>query len=266
MSTFHPKSYNTSVARPLSKYVAALLQKPKPPHWAITLARRKAEQHERWRVPGTPFLVGQRKVYLYVFMYKLTQNLQKLYLYECGILMKLVSPKVTMALLHTPNLSARWAQFEVPLSFNKLDMRDYLFHAYNVRIKSVRTFIPWVPVKRRMEKTKPGQRTNYRPKGIKKMTVELENPFAWPEVPEDFTKWDRERFLKMTGQSADRREQNRKKMESGWRQKGALYYADNPTTELRRQAERLLKGEERWSTTDPSTLTQNADNNNIPLR
>ena len=67
MSTFHPKSFNTSVARQIPKSVSALLNKPKPPLWAKDLARRKAEQFQRWRVESTPFLVGQKKVYLYVF-------------------------------------------------------------------------------------------------------------------------------------------------------------------------------------------------------
>jgi large subunit ribosomal protein L23 len=67
----------------------------------------------------------------------------------------------------------------VPLQFNKLDLRDYLFHAYNVETTSVRSFI------NQAEPRKKGnhQGSWYRPRAQKMMIAELVKPFVWPEPP-----------------------------------------------------------------------------------
>ncbi|KAI5804950.1 ribosomal protein L25/L23 [Geopyxis carbonaria] len=98
---------------------------------------------------------------------------------------KIYLPNFTVALLRTPHLPANYAQFLVPLSLNKLDMRDYLHHAYNVEALAVRSFI----TQQKIERHKPGfQGTRwYRPRSIKKMTVELRRPFVYPAEPEDLT-------------------------------------------------------------------------------
>ncbi|KAK3318501.1 hypothetical protein B0H66DRAFT_240697 [Apodospora peruviana] len=73
-----------------------------------------------------------------------------------------------------PNL----ATFVVPLTFTKLDMRDYLFHAYNVEVTAMRSFInEKKPV--RKDTTGPW----YRPRSQKMMIAELVKPFVWPEPP-----------------------------------------------------------------------------------
>lgn len=36
------------------------------PPWLISHYRKRREDHERWSEPGTPFPVGQKKVFLYV--------------------------------------------------------------------------------------------------------------------------------------------------------------------------------------------------------
>jgi large subunit ribosomal protein L23 len=73
----------------------------------------------------------------------------------------------------------------VPLSLNKLDLRDYLFHCYGISVLGVRSFIQMQKLRQDKEGAKrPNPRQMFRPKSIKKMMVELERPFVWPKVPE----------------------------------------------------------------------------------
>ncbi|PSN59718.1 hypothetical protein BS50DRAFT_579749 [Corynespora cassiicola Philippines] len=93
-------------------------------------------------------------------------------------------PKFTIALMRTPNLSPYHARFEVPLNFSKFDLRDYLYHAYNVKVFNVRSAVRQQPVR-----SEPGRRLLYRPDAKKYMTVEMEKPFVWPELPKDMAPW-----------------------------------------------------------------------------
>ncbi|KAK4238852.1 hypothetical protein C8A03DRAFT_33107 [Achaetomium macrosporum] len=93
-----------------------------------------------------------------------------------------------------PNL----ATFVVPLEFNKLDLRDYLYHAYNVEVTSVRSFI---------NQPTPRQKYGnmgkwYRPRSQKMMIAELVKPFVWPDPPEvkDREPFDYQIFQKMEKQ------------------------------------------------------------------
>jgi large subunit ribosomal protein L23 len=100
------------------------------------------------------------------------------------------SPNFTLTLLRTPKLPPTFASFIVPLNTNKLDLRDYLYHCYGVRVLGVRSFVQ----QQKLRQDKPGAirpspRQWYRPRSIKKMLVELERPFAWPEEPEDFDRY-----------------------------------------------------------------------------
>ena len=66
-------------------------------------------------------------------------------------------------------------------------MRDYLFHAYGIRVHGVRSYIQMS----KLTQDKPGSkrpkpRKWFRPKSTKKMMVEMEQPFVWPEEPKDF--------------------------------------------------------------------------------
>jgi large subunit ribosomal protein L23 len=73
----------------------------------------------------------------------------------------------------------------VPLNINKLDLRDYLKHGYGVEVLNVRSFI----TQRKIQRTKPGTTGihYYRPRSIKKMTVELVEPFVYPSEPTDLS-------------------------------------------------------------------------------
>jgi large subunit ribosomal protein L23 len=78
-----------------------------------------------------------------------------------------------------PKMPPNLATFVVPLTFNKFDLRDYLFHAYSVDVTSVRSFINEAAVKK-----KHGTRgKHYRPRSQKMMIAELVKPFVWPEAP-----------------------------------------------------------------------------------
>jgi large subunit ribosomal protein L23 len=96
-------------------------------------------------------------------------------------------PNFVLTLLRTPNNPPNFATFLVPLSLNKLDLRDYLFHAYGIRVHGVRSYIQM----QKIQQDKPGAkrpkpRKWFRPKSIKKMMVEMERPFVWPEEPKEY--------------------------------------------------------------------------------
>lgn len=75
---------------------------------------------------------------------------------------------------HTPYQ----AKFVVPRYFNKLDLRDYLYHVYGLRALNVTTQLLWARWKRQTPRS-----PRYRDTQIKKMTIEMEDPFVWPEEP-----------------------------------------------------------------------------------
>lgn len=76
---------------------------------------------------------------------------------------------------HTPYQ----AKFIVPKSFNKLDLRDYLFHVYGLRALNVTTQLQHA----RYERDTPFA-GRFRGPQIKKMTIDMESPFVWPAEPE----------------------------------------------------------------------------------
>jgi large subunit ribosomal protein L23 len=80
---------------------------------------------------------------------------------------------------HTPYQ----AKFIVPKSFNKLDLRDYLYHIYGLRVLNVTSAL--MPGKFIRSMPAPyGSR--YRDSQIKKMTVDLIDPFVWPAENDEF--------------------------------------------------------------------------------
>ncbi|KAH0545535.1 hypothetical protein FGG08_000366 [Glutinoglossum americanum] len=108
-------------------------------------------------------------------------------------------PNFTLTLLRTPFLPPTYASFIVPLNLNKLDIKDYLYNAYGIRVLSVRSFIQ----QQRVREDKPGARRPaprrwFRPRAIKKMTVEMDKPFVWPEEPTDYSAWDKTMFDAVT--------------------------------------------------------------------
>ncbi|OTB19943.1 hypothetical protein K445DRAFT_153638 [Daldinia sp. EC12] len=129
-----------------------------------------------------------------------------------------------------------FASFRVPLTFNKLDIRDYLLHAYNVPVLGVRSQL----TQRRPRQSKMHHRI-YRPPPVKTMTVELHQPFVWPEAPKDLSPWNPPSMEKRY-KSMERRE----KWQKDTQKTGMIPLRDEqPTPEprlaLKEEAKRLLR-------------------------
>jgi large subunit ribosomal protein L23 len=98
-------------------------------------------------------------------------------------------PKFTIALMRPPpNLSPYHARFLVPLDIGKLDLRDYLFHAYNIRAVNIRSYVEQQKVCV-SDDAQGRYRRWHRPRAKKYMTVEMDRPFVWPEEPTDWEPW-----------------------------------------------------------------------------
>ncbi|CAN9376590.1 unnamed protein product [Alternaria alternata] len=136
---------------------------------------------------------------------------------------KIYLPKFTVALLRTPNLSPYHARFLVPLDFSKYDLRDYLYHAYNVKCFNIRSYVKQMPVR----DTREQPRHWFREDSKKYMTVELEQPFVWPEVP-DLEPW---------GQRERREEIKQAASQNG---AGDMAEAREAARTLREQVKKLL--------------------------
>lgn len=94
----------------------------------------------------------------------------------------LPSPNHVIAFIRPkPRQPPNLATFVVPLQFNKLDMRDYLWHVYNVEVTAVRSFVNQFRPRQKHGHT---GRT-FRPRSGKMMIAELVKPFTWPEQPQE---------------------------------------------------------------------------------
>lgn len=90
-------------------------------------------------------------------------------------------PKARVCLLrpnakHTPYQ----AKFLVPRNFNKMDLRDYLWNVYGLRALNVTVQLLPAKFSRSMD-----DHARYRVSQYKKMTIDMEEPFIWPELPAD---------------------------------------------------------------------------------
>ncbi|KAL9625199.1 MAG: hypothetical protein Q9160_000601 [Pyrenula sp. 1 TL-2023] len=102
--------------------------------------------------------------------------------------------KSFFTLLRTPHLPPKYASFYVPLWFNKFDMKDFLSRVYNVSVLHVRSYVEQQPVTRDRNLgagPQVGRGRLRRPTSKKKMTVELEKPFVWPQEITDFEQWEK---------------------------------------------------------------------------
>ncbi|KAG7746822.1 hypothetical protein KL912_003951 [Ogataea haglerorum] len=97
---------------------------------------------------------------------------------------KLYFPSARVTLLR-PNAKQTpyQAKFLVPKSFNKLDLRDYLYHLYGLRVLNVTVAL--TPAKWDYPMGMQFSSRRRLPQK-KKMTVDLIDPFVWPEETEFF--------------------------------------------------------------------------------
>ncbi|KAI0508562.1 hypothetical protein F5B22DRAFT_620284 [Xylaria bambusicola] len=140
-----------------------------------------------------------------------------------------------------PNQHPAFATFEVPLTFNKFDLRDYLLHAYRTPVLAVRSQLR----QQRPTKSKTNGRI-YRPVPIKTMTVQLAQPFEWPAMPEDLSPWKPDNLAR-----AKKQQEETQKLEETSRNAALFPLRENMRkakswTNMRAEAKRLLQ-EGGWS-------------------
>lgn len=85
--------------------------------------------------------------------------------------------------MRTPHLGPRYAAFDVPLTFNKIDMKCYLKEVYNVDVLHVRSAVFQHSVERKPGRNQYSRGQAFRPPNTKKMTCLLAKPFVYPEEP-----------------------------------------------------------------------------------
>lgn len=141
------------------------------------------------------------------------------------------------------------ATFNVPLTFNKLVFRDYLWNVYNVEVKSVRSFVNQMRPRQRQYGNSQGGRW-YRPRSQKMMIADLARPFVWPEAPEDLAPWDKLMY--------DAIENEHKKITDAQyaRQKATPMLRDQmertrERLKLRKRADSMLAGKVTWRPGQP---------------
>ncbi|KAF2842243.1 hypothetical protein M501DRAFT_998506 [Patellaria atrata CBS 101060] len=148
-------------------------------------------------------------------------------------------PNHIITLLRSPRLPPTFARFIVPLTFNKLDLRDYLWHAYGVRALRVRSYVHQQKVRadKRFARL-PKPRKWHRPRAVKRMTIEMDSPFVWPAEPEDYELWDKSKYDATKHAHEDMQNKTR-----------PLRYAAKRPEEresIAVQAKRLLEGRDKW--------------------
>jgi large subunit ribosomal protein L23 len=90
--------------------------------------------------------------------------------------------------MRTPHLGPRYAAFDVPLHFSKLDLRAYLKDVYDVDVLHIRSSVVQSKVERKDTGSPYAQGALFRPPSKKKMTVLLAKPFVYPAEVEDLDK------------------------------------------------------------------------------
>lgn len=135
------------------------------------------------------------------------------------------------------------ATFHVPLTFNKLDFRDYLYNVYNVEVTSVRSFVNQMQVRQRSFKGFGGKW--YRPRSQKMMVVDLVKPFVWPAEPEDKDPWDHKMFTNVEKTHKEQLDLDFERTKGTPPLRGELKQADDRLL-LRQQAKELMNGTRKW--------------------
>jgi large subunit ribosomal protein L23 len=161
--------------------------------------------------------------------------------YSSIIVLILARPNHIITFIRKDHQPPTWATFRVPLKFSKFDIRDYLYHLYNVEVKGVRSWVKQLPLQRK----EFGARQTYRPQPQKFMTVELVKPFVWPEVPEDTENWNKKLW---EGREKSREEADaaqKAKMTGEIELKSTLKQSEDRQA-LARKAAQLISGELKW--------------------
>ncbi|KAK3677946.1 mitochondrial 54S ribosomal protein YmL41 [Recurvomyces mirabilis] len=151
-------------------------------------------------------------------------------------------PNFNIVLTRTPSQPPTSATFLTPLWFSKLDLRDYLYHAYDIRIgPSIRSYVQQSAIRQGQVKdpARPQYKRWHRPRATKRITVELERPFVWPKMPEDLGEWK-----PVENKMAGVEQQGMQERMGG--ASDAFAVEEGRRRGMREQARALLEGREKW--------------------
>lgn len=150
-------------------------------------------------------------------------------------------PEHVITFLHKTHLPPNEAAFQVPLTFTKFDLRDYLWNVYNVEVTKVRSYVKAQPLTQRPNRPNSW----FRPQSLKIMNVELAEPFQWPEAPTDLQPWSNELFKQREARLKENRKEQYKRqtMSLGLKSKKPLSAERKELAEL---AKKMLSGEVQW--------------------
>ncbi|KAF4823637.1 54S ribosomal protein L23 [Colletotrichum siamense] len=164
---------------------------------------------------------------------------------------KVYLPNHTITFIRKDRVPPNWATFQVPLTFTKLDIRDYLWNLYKVHTTGVRS---WVDSSSAVRKPRGGY---YRPQPKKFMMVQLVKPFVWPDPPKNLEPWNKKLWQARTDAA------NEHFKSQAHLQAGNLHYpselgmTSTPRKRLAEQAKALLNGEKQW--VEPGNLDSKWD-------
>jgi len=150
-------------------------------------------------------------------------------------------PSHVVTFVRKTHLPPNEACFNVPLQWNKFDLRDYLWNLYGVEVTKVRSYVKEQPLTQRVGLPNSW----YRPQAKKFMTVELAQPFQWPEVPENTQPWNKE----MWDMREERLQEQRKEQSQTHRGQIPLPSEQKESEDrkqLRSLAQKMLSGEVKW--------------------
>ncbi|KOS22851.1 54S ribosomal protein L23 [Escovopsis weberi] len=151
-------------------------------------------------------------------------------------------PNHVITFLRKEHLPPNEACFQVPLRFTKFDLRDYLWNLYGVEVTKVRSYVKQQPLMQRNDHS----RSWYRPQPLKVMTVELAQPFQWPEVPEDLAPWSKE-LWDMRKESQEEQNEQQVQMQKGQIPLISRLAQSKQRKELASLAGQMLRGEVEWT-------------------
>ncbi|KAI0197741.1 hypothetical protein F4808DRAFT_437986 [Astrocystis sublimbata] len=135
-----------------------------------------------------------------------------------------------------PNTPPWFATFKVPMTFNKFDIRDYLYNVYNTPVLGVRS-----QVRQRRDIITKRDGRKARPVPVKTMTVQLMQPFVWPGMPADLTPWQEPGYTRIK-----KAEETQRAQQHGFQKHGIIPMRDEAPDELalsnlKKEVDRLLK-------------------------
>ncbi len=143
--------------------------------------------------------------------------------------------------------SPNFVSFHVPLTFNKLDLRDYLYHVYDVEVRAVRSWIYQPAPRQRYEpQNGPARGPWYRPRPKKMMTVELVKPFVMPQEPADLGPWDQEMYQRFQ-KTMDDEKIKRRGLEKNFYPLRDEQEVESRRIQLAKEAQDFVRGRKTWT-------------------